>query len=329
MEQIIVDLTPNGIKSICHATQYDIGRQIRFALRNLGQAYTLTGTETVTAIMRKPDGTERIENLANTSSSYVDLFTGKGTCDQSGEYECELRVVDGDVDKGSGNFLMKVQADAFDGAIEEKTASGAIASFETSLPFPLNEAKFTLPYKAGGYTELTHYLASSNPVKDQTPYQLRQAPSSIGNNALEKVVGLTVCFNQLVDPANISISGTQSDVTFTNNNDGSVTMNGTASGLIAIMFLSGVLANDTHKYLITDKNNTQGVSIYNGYMDNGVADCSTGGILKKNLNWSNDLYFLIQSGTVLNNVTVKPNLFDLTAMFGQTVADYLYNLENG
>ena len=147
------------------------------------------------------------------------------------------------------------------GSLEKKSATGAIATFNTAVPAPLIDLKSDIGYSTDGYTSATVINSKTTPVIDQTPYQLRQAPSSIGNLALEKVVGLTVCFNQLVNTGDTSIN--------------------TVSG---------------HKYY-TSINGTKSI---------------------------------IQGGSAVSiNDSSEDNVIDLTAMFGSTVADYLYNLENG
>lgn len=317
MEQISVNLIPSGIKGTCHASQFDIGRNIRFALLSGSNIYTLSGTETITLKIRKPDGTEKTETLANTSSTYVDLVTSRDTCDQSGTYDCEITVTDGGVVIGSGNFTMEVEADSLDGIIVVKTSSGAIASFETSLPFPLQEAKFTLPYKAEGYTELTHYKATSTPVRDNAPYRFRKTPSGIGNKCIEKLIGASVNFNQTLQKSNLISSTTALDITITNNNDGTLTFNGTANATDWITLTGGNAVIYGHVYFI---GGSETLPCSDGY--------SVGKrIIKREHDGSMSLYVRPQSGVTYNE-TIAPQVIDLTAFFGSsTIADHLYNLE--
>ena len=311
MEQIAIDLIPTGTKPICHASQYDIGRRIRFVLFSKGQVFTLSGTETITAILRKPDGTQRTENIANTSSTYVDLITSKLTCDQAGDYDCELKVVNGTSEIGSGNFLMKVEEDALNGAITEKTASGAIASFNTQLPFPLTEAKFTLPYKAGGYTSLEHYIASSNPTYDQTPYAIRQTPIT-ANRTLEKLIGVSCAFNQLV-----SGLPTITECTLTG---GIYTVNTTITSDIVESITNKFSITANHVYWLSEYFNIYDFNIFgvNG-ITNTIAKANASGIPEQER-------VLVLAGTTAGT-TFSPMCVDLTACFGSEVADYFYNLE--
>ncbi|MBQ3851101.1 MAG: hypothetical protein II751_03190, partial [Bacteroidales bacterium] len=45
-----IDLVPSGVMPSCHASQYDIGREIRFLLTDGGEEYTLAGTETISKL---------------------------------------------------------------------------------------------------------------------------------------------------------------------------------------------------------------------------------------------------------------------------------------
>ena len=142
-------------------------------------------------------------------------------------------------------YYTKTQTDAL---LDEKADVSDIPTKTSDL---INDSDFT--------TNAALILATG--TENETPYQTRQAPPSIGNLALEKIVGLTVCFNQLVNTGDTSVN--------------------TTSG---------------HKYY---------TSI------NGVKS-------------------IIQGGSAVSiNDSSEDNVIDLTAMFGSTVADYLYNLENG
>ena len=326
MEQISVNLIPSGIRETCHASQFDVGRHIRFALLNGRNIYTLSGTETITLIMRKPNGTERTEALANTSSTYVDLVTSRETCDQSGAYECEIKVTDGAKEIGSGNFRMQVEADALDGITEEKTASGAIASFESSLAFPLTQAKFIMPYRSSGYTELTHYKASSNPTYDKKPYIFRK--SKANGNEYNKLVGGTVAFNQLIPT--ISLSPTVvNGVTWASNNDGTITASGTATAnsVLDVLREGDYLPIAGHKYYLCGCPSGGSESTYRLRFTSGnISDLGNGKIFDGNTVKS--LTCQIMNGYAISGtLTFKPMLIDLTAMFGSTIADYIYSLE--
>ena len=261
MQQITLDLVPSGVRENAYASQYDIGRTIRFNLKNGGATYTLTGAETVTMRVRKPDGTERTEPITNTSSTYVDWTTINGTCDLDGLYDCELVVMNGSVKIGSANFTLNAEVDPYSGKVVVKMATGNPVHFETDLGGAVIDCKCNLPYNADGYTSATVINTSSSPVLDQLPYLFRASHFG-GDRETDKLVGGTVAFNQLVQTTDTSITVT-----------------------------SG------HKYL-SKINNVQTIAISDGTA------------------------ISINDGT-------EDNVHDLTLMFGSTIADYIYSLEQG
>ena len=136
MEQLRIDLVPMGVTPNAHASQYDVGRVIRFLLYNGGTAYTLAGTETITVKMTKPDGTEETVSVTNTSSNYVDFVTTDGLLNQVGLYPCEISITSGTDVIGSKNFNLRVELDPYDGHnIRTVTVGPAdICTFTTDLP---------------------------------------------------------------------------------------------------------------------------------------------------------------------------------------------------
>ena len=142
MQKIKLNLTPGKVAPVCYASQGDVGLAIRFLLFDGETAITLSGTEVITLAIKKADGSELEESVTNTGSNYVDVITTADTCDTPGASLCELRFQDGGDDLGTGNFIMEVEADAYAGAnIEERTASGTIATFDTNLVEALTSCK--------------------------------------------------------------------------------------------------------------------------------------------------------------------------------------------
>lgn len=178
MEQINLNIIPDGVMPVCHASQFDKNRTIRFNLNQNGSVYTLAGTETITCKVRKPDGTESTINVANTSSSYVDVTFGFSDTDLSGYAMCELKIVNGAQIIGSRNFLLNVEADAYDGSVfEERSASGAVASFETNFIDNLTECivdidavqdlhGYSKPWSGGGGKNKAHVTATSQTINE-------------------------------------------------------------------------------------------------------------------------------------------------------------------
>lgn len=129
---------------------------------------------------------------------------------------------------------------------------------------------------------------------------------------VEKLLGNSVAWNQLVEspPA----SSTTGNVVFTNNGNGSMTINGTAEGRNVP---SNNMLNFTasgHKYLVRGKHiqirkdNASFLVMDDDCIFTSVADSVY------------DFRFLVINGTTVNE-TVFPQVFDLTLMFGESVAN--------
>lgn len=117
MEIINLDMVPGKKSPVCHASQYDDGRVIRFNLYDSGLPFTLDGTETITFEVRKPDGNIVTSTLTNTSDSYVDVVTTEQMTAVKGANLCEVRVEKGGTNIGSLNVIMAVEMDPTDGGI--------------------------------------------------------------------------------------------------------------------------------------------------------------------------------------------------------------------
>ncbi len=161
MEQLTLNMIPNGYTPTAHISQYDAGRHIRFNLQNIN----LAGNETVTLKIRKTNG-ELVTKTIENHTSYVEYVSEKADCDVSGKANCEIIIANGDVVIGSKNFILNIEADPYDGAgVVTETASGAIATFETNVVDVLQSVKCEIkakqdlhgedkPYPAGGGVNL-------------------------------------------------------------------------------------------------------------------------------------------------------------------------------
>jgi len=149
MEQINIDIVPVGVCKTAHASQFDMGRQIRFNLYNQGSPYTLTGAETVTMVV---NGEE--ESITNTSDNYVIWDVADSDCETAGVIGCELRIVLGSMLIGSRNFFLEVEMDPYGDSNLRIVSVGPadICTFETTLNEPLPSVKCTLTPSLTGYT---------------------------------------------------------------------------------------------------------------------------------------------------------------------------------
>lgn len=118
MEIINLDMVPGKKSPVCHASQFDEGRVIRFNLYDSGLPFSLDGTESITFEVRKPDGNIVTSTLTNTSDSYVDVVTTEQMTAVKGANLCEVRIEKGETNIGSLNVIMAVEMDPTDGGIE-------------------------------------------------------------------------------------------------------------------------------------------------------------------------------------------------------------------
>lgn len=173
--------------------------------------------------------------------------------------------------------------------------------------------------KDGVYPLVSGNVKSNSYEVDTAPYLYR--PSKDGSAVEEEIVGATIAWNQL---ANVNMtSGTVNDVVFTNNNDGSITINGTASADFTKSMTSSITVQVNHVCLIV-----------------GV-EGATGNVLIGSSNtWKKGIFVFNPSSTFTGNLTIGfkqgdsftnkkyyPQVIDLTQAFGSTIADYVYTLE--
>lgn len=131
---------------------------------------------------------------------------------------------------------------------------------------------------------------------------------------------------QLLDKNKYSNTQTKSGITATNNGDGSWTINGTATASDYINFSDPLfLIVGGHKILICG--NKENSNFGMGLLNQSIKDTGTGAIGIFNQNAGKYWGIEWKSGAVINNVTITPQLFDLTAMYGagnepKTLADF-------
>ena len=128
-----------------------------------------------------------------------------------------------------------------------------------------------------------------------------------------RIEGKTTKMVQLLDKSTYYKTQTKLGITATNNGDGSWTINGTATANGYINFsanLSSLVGG--HKILICG--NKENNNFHLGLLNQSISDIGTGAIGIVNQNAEKSWGISWTSGAVINNVTITPQLFDLTAM---------------
>lgn len=155
----------------------------------------------------------------------------------------------------------------------------------------------------------------------------RTAPSGAKYVSVDKVGGKSVVWNQQLKLDRVT---DHNGITASLNNDGSITINGTATSDAYVLIDSrgAFKLNENHKYLYKGcPSGGSGIGYFLGDgwssmgrdYGSGTIFTATSGTFQPNIT--------VREGNTVSNLKFKPNLFDITKMFGSTIADYVYSLE--
>lgn len=143
--------------------------------------------------------------------------------------------------------------------------------------------------------------------------------------SIDTLGGMSYKYNQLVDKSKLLVTETIRGVTFTNNGDGSITVNGTATAHSnANVTTINIIAN--HKYLISNygvklplsTSSVMNVQVYGANVINiGIQETDTSNYNIGTASGSGEALFRIRiENGASYNYTVYPMLVDLTVMYG-------------
>ena len=352
MQKVKLNIVPKGVKRATYLSQNDNGRVVRYELFNELVPYTLDGSETITLTVVRPDGEEIVSNVPNTEEAYIDVTFNDDMSAIAGVGAGEIKITDGETVLGSHNFDINVEIDAYNGKdVVIETETGTLLSFNTEVEDNALEYESEIPYNAEGYTGLRVINSRTAPVYNKTPYLFRKTPDGSGNSCIEKLTGLSVAFNQLVQNGNFeSASGWSSG----NTNIGTISVNNNILTMSLIdtppnnyqPFLRrdniSVFAN--RKYFVSfDINIPYATTIRietQGGLGVGVSVTETNKFVNvstiytrssDSINQVLNIYPQYASGVWSSGDSwqIKNVCFiDLTALFGSsTIADYIYSLE--
>lgn len=130
MEVINLNLIPQGVTPVVHASQFDDGRVFGANLFEGISLYTLTGTETLECDVKKPDGTIVTVNIPNTSGSYIEITMTEQMTACHGVSVGEVRITDAGDNIGSLNFMLAVEESPLNNGIE---SDSSIHNLETQI----------------------------------------------------------------------------------------------------------------------------------------------------------------------------------------------------
>lgn len=193
--------------------------------------------------------------------------------------------------------------------------------------------------QAGQYPDMgAGQLLSESGTLNPSPYTYRENASGSDRVTISQITGGTVAFNQL--ERTVAGTKTYNGCTWTVSDDGVVSVSGTATtkaylvsigayDSIAIDFVNG------HKYLYNIGNaqyvgSSSNVAWYipkaDGMEMANINLYSPYGIVVAQATYTSYMQCAVASGATVDT-QFRPQLFDLTQMFGSAVADYIYGLE--
>ena len=149
---------------------------------------------------------------------------------------------------------------------------------------------------------------------------------------------------QLLDKSKYPATQTINGVTFTNNGDGTVTVNGTATALCQYKITNSykkLIGENTNKCLLVGSILVDSSVPYYLQLDflegnswsRAAIDFGKGSIFTNSATSTQLLSIIVKAGIVCDNLTFKPQLFDLTEMYGAgkeptTVAQFKADFPN-
>ena len=244
-----------------------------------------------------------------------------------------------------GKYVLEDYAETELGG-EQQSVKDAVDNMATELG--------TLDTKAdinGSYPALTagdaEQVLSTDFIDDSVPYLFRQTAggAKVGNRLYETIVGGTVAWNQLIKDPTLATQAACAYATFSvSNGVGTATANGGANSYITIV--ASPLPPKDHVIFMSldvmlDSNNSGNydstvivTSWSGGYK--GVANAAKGTwktmstVVKPTANPNTCAFYVFDTVTTTagDKAYVKnPIYVDLTKLFGSTIADYIYSLE--
>lgn len=236
----------------------------------------------------------------------------------------KLTLGDGDytiIDSNEGTYKFKLKRilDAIPAPDTTLSIAGRAAD-AAKTGEELTDVKRDLNDKANMTVGSSRQLLSEKYLLDEEPYLFRASGGDGSDRVEECIVGGSVAWNQLMPSLP---SKTENGITGTSNADGTYTLNGTATGAFEAYTNAYTIAG--HKYLFCGIPEGCSDSTYYAYAvrsrkySNFIHNETTSGARSYSI--------IVLSGATVTNLKVNLMVFDLTRMFGSTIADYIYSLE--
>lgn len=233
----------------------------------------------------------------------------------SAELPIEINM---EVEESEMSFDMEV-----DGEINVTSVQGTDVTDTTAVEADVKSGKIFHKADGSRATGTAHIPVATD---DADVYLTRESPFDADLMRLKKIIGGSICWNQLCDVSKAENTVTRNGVTFTKMGDGSYRLNGTATANTSFTFYAAFPLIAGKKYYVVGYvklgNNTGYISFAGIKVDSG-----SGGIYVPSSTVNYNARIDVRSGDSFSNTLMYPMIVDLTSAFGSTIADYVYNLE--
>lgn len=313
-------------KIICVNDYVDTHYSSDFIVMQVNVDGTVTSTEQLTKdTIIVGDGGHSIKHLANGGNKQVMTIVG-GKPSWADNVDTTYTFADGTdgsfnvTPKGGQTQKIKIgkpsNAGHADTAEEATLAKNADNATRADSAIEANHALNADEAIHSDTTDLANDLGGKPETHEENfVYQPTAADLSIkdGFADIKKLKGNTVVLNQKLKTSNYQTQ-TASGITITNNNDGSYTLSGVATDdVILYSALHGI--NSSHKYLLKGGYSD---NILMRIIDSDVGDGAISGIITTETGYTSYPRLVIIANTDLSTpITIKPQLIDLTQMFGE------------
>jgi hypothetical protein len=267
------------------------------------------------------------EELQQGLALKVDKVQGKGLSTE--DYTTVEKTKLSGIEDGATNTVVdSALSTSSENPVQNKVVTTEINAINATLANKANTSGYYEDFVAGNAEQL---LSSVN-EQDSTPYLFRTTGGSIdvGNRETNTIVGGTIAWNQLVPAITSGEIYNNNGITCYSNGDGSFTLNGKATTTSNFVLVNEFMTPIDHIFYVCgyvkDSANTASALSFRGTK----VDYGNGAIWKNTSAYSSmnvRLDYIINA--TYSNTIIKPQVFDLTQMFGPTIADYLNTLESG
>ena len=290
-----------------------------------GGAYNAASinTDTTLAISGRPADSKA---TGDALAEKVDKVTGKGL--STNDYTTEEKNKLAGIAAGATNVTVdSAMSQVSTNPVQNKVIYGELDDIKSDVT-ELEESKAN---KDGNHESLTagnaDQLLTDIGVTDKVPYLFRTSGGSIdiGNREEDKIVGGTVAWNQLYDITQTA-SETVNSVIFTNSGT-KISISGSATSNAYKKLQQNVTNVAGHKYLIVCSwSGTEGVGVYDDSNTRQFDSVRIATIINAS---GVNIQFKVRaaSGYPTSNCIITPLIFDLTQMFGSSIADRAYAME--